>query len=86
MSKICYINFANISFALLQSSSYSFHISFSLFCQAPNIEMLSLNCNEKVTGETCGIQTAKLNLARHKKRCSAGTLFSFQCANFCTKV
>ena len=47
--------------------------------------MFSLNRNEKVTYENCGTQTTKLNLARHKKRCSVGTLFCTQCPNFTTK-
>ena len=37
--------------------------------------MPSLNRNEKVTFENCGTQSTKLNLARHKKRCSAGSLY-----------
>ena len=47
--------------------------------------MLSLNRNEKITCENCGTQTTKLNLARHKKSCSAGTLYGTQCLNFYTK-
>ena len=47
--------------------------------------MPSLNRNKKVTCEDCGIQTTKLYLARHKKSCSAGTLFCTQCPNFSTK-
>ena len=46
--------------------------------------MPSLNRNEKVTCENCGLQITKLNLARHKKRCSAGTLYCTQCPNFST--
>ena len=44
-----------------------------------------LNRYEKVTCENCGTQTTKLNLARPKKSCSAGTLFCNQCPNFSTK-
>ena len=44
-----------------------------------------LNQHEKVTCETCGTQTTKLNLARHKNSCSAGTLYCTQCPNFSTK-
>ena len=40
---------------------------------------------EKVTCENCGTQTTKLNLARHQKSCSAGTLFFTQCPKFSTK-
>ena len=47
--------------------------------------MPSLNRYEKITCENCGTQTTKLNLARHKKRCSAGTLHCSQCPNFSTK-
>ena len=46
--------------------------------------MPSLNRYEKVTCQNCGTQTTKLNLARHKKRCSAGTLYCTQCPNFST--
>ena len=46
--------------------------------------MPSLNRNEKVTCENCGLQITKLNLARHKKRCSAGTLYCTQCPKFST--
>ena len=46
--------------------------------------MPSLNRNGKVTCENFGVQITKLNLSRHKKRCSAGTLFCTQCPNFPT--
>ena len=46
--------------------------------------MPSLNRNEKVRCENCGVQITKLNLARHKKRCSGGTLYCTQCPNFST--
>ena len=46
--------------------------------------MPSLNRNEKITCENCGLQITKPNLARHKKRCSAGTLYCTQCPNFST--
>ena len=39
----------------------------------------------KVTCENCGTQTTKLNLARHKKICSAAILFCTKCPNFSTK-
>ena len=48
--------------------------------------MPSSNRYEKVTCESCGTQTTKLNLARHKKRCSAGTLHCRQCPSFSTKL
>ena len=47
--------------------------------------MPSLYRYEKFTCENCGTQTTKLNLARHKKSCSADTLFCTQCPNFSTK-
>ena len=47
--------------------------------------MPSLNRNEKVSSENCGTQITKLNLARHKKSCSAGTLYYTQCPNFFTE-
>ena len=47
--------------------------------------MPSLNRYEKVTYENCGTQTTKPNLARHKKSCSAGTLYCTECPNFSTK-
>ena len=47
--------------------------------------MPSLNRYEKVTCGNCGTQTTKPNLARHEKRCSAGTLYCSQCPNFFTK-
>ena len=47
--------------------------------------MPSLNRNEKVTCQNCGVQITKYNLARHKKSCSAGTLYCTQCPNFSTK-
>ena len=77
--------FAVISFALLQSSCFNFYVPFRLFCQTTSIGMPSLNRYEKVTCENCGTQTTKLNLARHKMSCSAGTLFCTQRPNLCTK-
>ena len=47
--------------------------------------MLSLNRNEKVTSENCGTQTTRNNIVRHKKSCSAVTLFCTHCPNFSTK-
>ena len=47
--------------------------------------MPSSNRYEKVTCENCGTQTTKLNLARHKKSCSAGTWYCTQCPNFFKK-
>ena len=87
--KICkntwYKFFAIISFAFLQPSRFNLHVYFRLLCQTPIIQLPSLNRNEKVTCENCGTQTAKLDLARHKKRCSVGTLYCTQCPNFSTE-
>ena len=79
------IFFSIISFALLPSSRFNLHVYFRQFCQTTFIEMPSLNRYEKVTCDNCGTQTTKLNLARHKKSCSAGTLCYNQCPNFSTK-
>ena len=46
--------------------------------------MPALDRNVKVTCENCDVQNTKLNLARHKKSCSAGTLYCTQCPNFFT--
>ena len=47
--------------------------------------MPSLNQYQKDICENCGTQTTKLNLARHKKSCSAGSLYCTQCPKFPTK-
>ena len=83
---ICHNIFAIISFALLPSSCFNLHVYFRTLCQTPIIKIPSLNQKEKVTCENCGTQTTKLNLARHKKRCSVGTLYRTQCPNFSTKA
>ena len=77
--------FAIISFALLPSSRFNLHVYFRLICQIPNIEIPSLNRNENVTCDNCGTQTTKPNLARHKRKCSVGTLFCTKCPNFSIK-
>ena len=46
--------------------------------------MPALDRNVKVTCENCGTSVSKYNLSRHKKRCSAGTLYCTQCPNFST--
>ena len=48
--------------------------------------MPSLYWYEKDTYENCGNQTTKLNLARHRKSCSAGTLYCTHCPKFSTKT
>ena len=46
--------------------------------------MPSLFRKEKITCEHCGTQGTRINLSRHKKRCSVGTLYCTQCPNFST--
>ena len=77
--------FAFIPFAMLLSSRFDHHVSFRLFGLIPIIEMPSLYRHEKVTCDNCGTQTTKLNLSRHKKRCSDGTLYCTHRPNFSTK-
>ena len=48
------------------------------------IEKPSLIRKEKVTCENCGTQTTRNNIVRHKKSCSAGTLYCTHCPNFST--
>ena len=47
--------------------------------------MPSLIRKEKITCEYCGAQFTKNKIVRHKKRCSAGTLYCIQCLNFSLK-
>ena len=47
--------------------------------------MLVLDRNVKVTSENCGTSVTKINLSRHKSRCSGGTLYCSKCSNFSTK-
>ena len=46
--------------------------------------MLPIKHNEEATCGNCGSQTTKPNLARHKKRCSRGTLSCNECPNSST--
>ena len=77
--------FSNFSFILLPSSHFNLHVYFWQFCQSNIIEMPSLIRKEKVTCENCGNQITRNIIVRHKKSCSAGTLYCTQCANFFTK-
>ena len=81
----CYKFLAIISFALLPSSRFNLHVYSRLFCQTSIIKMPSLIQNEKITCQNCGTQTTGNNIVRHKKRCSAGTLFCTQCPKFSTE-
>ena len=83
--KSCYKFFAIISIALLPSSCFNLHVYLRLFCQTTIIEKPSLIRKGKVTCENCGNQTTRNNIVRHKKSCSAGTLYCPQCPNFFTK-
>ena len=47
--------------------------------------MPALDRNVKITCGNCGTSVTKKNLFRHKKNCSAGTLYCSKCANFFTK-
>ena len=85
MGNNCYKFFAIISFALLPSSRSNLHVYFRLFCQTTIFEMPSLIRKVKITCDNCGTQTTKLNLSRHKMRCSAGTLSCTQNPKFYTK-
>ena len=46
--------------------------------------MPPLNCNEKVTCENCGTETAQKTISSHKKKFSIGTLYCTLCSNFST--
>ena len=81
----CYKFFAIFSIALLPSSRSNLHVYFRLFCQTAIIEKPSLIRKEEVTCENCGTKTTRNNLVRHKKSCSAGTLYCTQCPKFSTK-
>ena len=47
--------------------------------------MPALDRNVKVVCENCGTSVTKINLSRHKSRCSGGTLYCPKCPNFSTK-
>ena len=46
------------------------------------LKMLSLKHNKKHICENCGTETTRINLARHTKGCSVGTLYCSQCPIF----
>ena len=70
-------------FELLQTSCCKFYVYFRIFrCIA---QRPYLDHHEKVLCQSCGSQITKLNHARHKKSCSAGTLYCTQCSNFSIK-
>ena len=85
-AKILATNFvAIISFALLPSSRFNRHVFFRLLCQTTIIVKPSLIRKEKFTCENCGTQTTRNDTLRHKRRCSAGTLYCTQYPNFSKK-
>ena len=47
--------------------------------------MPALDRNVKVTCENCGTSVTKINLSRHRLRCSGGILYCPKCPNFSTK-
>ena len=47
--------------------------------------MTALDRNAKVACDNCGTLVSKQNVAKHKKKCSVGTLYCSQCTNFSTK-
>ena len=47
--------------------------------------MPALDRNVKVTCGKCGTSVTKLNLSRHKLRCSGGILYCPKCPNFSNK-
>ena len=77
--------FAFISFALLPSRRFNFHVYFRSTLLTPFNQMPSLNRYEKVRCENCGTRTTNLSLGHHKKSCSAGTLYCTHCPNVSTK-
>ena len=46
--------------------------------------MPSLIRKEKVSCEHCGTHVTRINMSRHKRRCSVGTLYCTQCPRFST--
>ena len=47
--------------------------------------MPALDRDVKVTCENCGTSATKINLSRHKLRCSGGAVYCPKCPNFSTK-
>ena len=79
----CYKIFAIISFAILQSSRFNFHVCIRSFCQTSIFETPSL-IRKQITCEKFGYQTTRNNILRHRKRSSAGSLFCTPFASFFT--
>ena len=49
------------------------------------LKIPALDRNAKVVCDNCGTLVSKQNVAKHKKKCSIGTLYCSQCSNFSTK-
>ena len=49
------------------------------------LKMPALDRNVKVACDNCGTLVSKQNVAKHKKKCSVGTLYCSQCPNHSTK-
>ena len=85
ISNTCQNFFAIFSYSLLESSWFNLWVYFRIFCQTFILEKPSLNQNDKVLCENCGTPFTRINLASHRKRCSAGLLYCSKCPNFSTK-
>ena len=70
--------FAIISFALPESIRFNIDFCFKMFCQTSIFQLPSI-IRKKTT---YGTQFTRNQIVRQKKRCSAGTLYCTQCANF----
>ena len=68
-----------------QSNWFNLYVCFSLFGQTSNFEKLSFNQNNKITCEKFSTPTTRVNLSRHKKRCSVWLVFCSKCPNFSSK-
>ena len=73
------------NFVAILKSFYFLHFNNSVALSDFIVTMPALNRNEKITCENCGTQFRKADSSRHKKRCTAGTLYCKQCPNFSTK-
>ena len=75
---------AIITFALLQSSCENWFVKYQIILFST--KMPSLTRKEKVAGVHCGTQVTRINLSRHKKRCSVGKLYCAQWPNFSSRT
>ena len=85
-SKILATSFSSLLHLHCYSQVTSFlDVNFRSFSLTNFFRRPSLKRYVKIKCEKCGTQTTKINLALHKKRYSAGTLYCIQCPNFSTK-